>query len=200
LVVLTLVIFFASLPVYLALLQTLCPGPACANEALLMPSQAGVLTGIGLYLGTYAALTVALSLALVVVCVVVSTLIAWRRSDDRMAMLVALMLVTFGPIGATSTVRVIPFPWQVPNACLFFLALALLVLVFLLFPIRDHRSRPTVPLSARIELSRASADQVGGLRPRCALYSRRCRGCAVDRSSSLFAQFPLPIVGSRCGR
>jgi hypothetical protein len=49
-------------------------------------------------------------------------------------MLVALMLVTFGPIGATSTVRVIPFPWQVPNACVFFLALALLVLVFLLFP------------------------------------------------------------------
>jgi fumarate reductase subunit D len=49
-------------------------------------------------------------------------------------MLVALMLVTFGPISATSTVRVIPFIWQVPNACLFFLALALLVLVFLLFP------------------------------------------------------------------
>jgi hypothetical protein len=89
---------------------------------------------MGLSLGTYAAFTVALTLALVVVCVVVSTLIAWRRSDDRMAMLVALMLVTFGPISATSTVRVIPFPWQVPNACLFFLALALLVLVFLLFP------------------------------------------------------------------
>jgi hypothetical protein len=42
--------------------------------------------------------------------------------------------VTFGPISATSTVRVLPFPWQVPNACLYFLALALLVLVFLLFP------------------------------------------------------------------
>ena len=78
LVVLTLVIFFASLPVYLALLQTLCTGPACANEALLTPSQAGVLTGMGLSLGTYAAFTVALTLALVVVCVVVSTLIAWR--------------------------------------------------------------------------------------------------------------------------
>jgi hypothetical protein len=65
---------------------------------------------------------------------VVSTLIAWRQSDDRMAMLVAYMLVTFGPISVTSTVLVIPFPWQVPNACLYFLALALLVLVFLLFP------------------------------------------------------------------
>ncbi len=134
LVVLTLVIFGASLPAYLALLQTLCTGPACANYALLTPEQAGVLTGMGLSLGTYAAFTVALTLALVVVCLVVGMLIAWRRSDDRVAMLVALMLLTFGPISATSTVRVTPFPWQVPNACLFFLALALLVLVFLLFP------------------------------------------------------------------
>ena len=44
------------------------------------------------------------------------------------AFTVALMLVTFGPISATSTVRVIPFSWQVPNACLFYLPLALLVL------------------------------------------------------------------------
>jgi len=134
LVVFTLAIVFASLPAYLALLQTPCTGPACANEALLTPEQAGVLKGMGLSLSDYAAYTVVLTLASVVVCLVFSTLIAWRRSDDRMAMLVALMLVTFGPISATSTVRVLPFPWQVPNACLFFLALALLVLVFLLFP------------------------------------------------------------------
>jgi fumarate reductase subunit D len=143
LVVLTLAIFFASLPAYLALLQTLCTGPACANEALLTPEQEGVLKGMGLSLGTYAAYTVALTLASVVVCLVVSTLIAWRRSDDRMAMLVALMLVTFGPISATSTVRVIPFLWQVPNACLYFLALALLVLVFLLFPTGQFMPRWT---------------------------------------------------------
>ena len=68
LVALTLAIFFASLPVYLALLQTLCTGPACANEGLITPEQASVLKGMGLSLGTYAAFTVALSLALVVVC------------------------------------------------------------------------------------------------------------------------------------
>jgi hypothetical protein len=134
LVVLTLGIFFASLPVYLALLQTPCVGTACANQALLTPEQAGVLKGMGLSIGNYAAYMAALTLALVPICLVVSTLIAWRRSDDRMAMLVAYMLVTFGPINVTSTVLAIPFPWQVPNACLFFLALALLVLVFLLFP------------------------------------------------------------------
>jgi hypothetical protein len=65
---------------------------------------------------------------------VVSTLIIWRRSDDRMALLVALPLVIFGPIIATSTMQASSSPWRVPNECLSFLTLALLVLVFLLFP------------------------------------------------------------------
>ncbi|TMD69605.1 MAG: hypothetical protein E6I91_01685, partial [Chloroflexi bacterium] len=104
LVVLTLAIFFASLPVYVAQLQTLCDGTACANKVLLTPEQAGALKGIGLSPGAYAAFRVALMLALIVVCLVVSTVIAWRRSDDRMALLVALMLVTLGPISLASTV------------------------------------------------------------------------------------------------
>ncbi len=133
LVVLTLAIFFASLPVCLALLQTPCAGAACWSQQL-TPGQVGVLKGIGLSIGAYAAYTVALTLASVVLCLAVSTLIVWRRSDDRMALLVALMLVTFGPIIATSSVAASSSPWQVPNACLYFLTLALLVLVFLLFP------------------------------------------------------------------
>src|SRR6266852_7206265 len=90
--------------------------------------------GIGLSLGDYAAYTVALTLATMVMCLVVSTVIVWRRSDDRMAFLVALMLVTIGPISETSALKLIPSPWQVPTACLYFLALSLVVLVFLLFP------------------------------------------------------------------
>ncbi len=89
---------------------------------------------MGLSPGGYAALTVALTFAQVVVCLGVSTLIVWRRSHDCMALLVALLLVTFGPLNATSTVLASPSPWQVPNQCLFFLANALVVLVFLLFP------------------------------------------------------------------
>ncbi len=85
---------------------------------------------MGLSPGGYAALT----FAQVVVCLGVSTLIVWRRSHDCMALLVALLLVTFGPLNATSTVLASPSPWQVPNQCLFFLANALVVLVFLLFP------------------------------------------------------------------
>src|SRR6266849_4095508 len=133
LVVLTLAIFFASLPVYIAQLQTPCAGSTCGFQQL-TPEQVGALTGMGLSLSVYVAFTVALALASVVVCLVVSTLIVWRRSDHRMALLVALMLVTFGPIFATRSVSASPSPWQVPNECLTFFALGLLVLVFLLFP------------------------------------------------------------------
>ncbi len=134
LVVLTLAIFFASLPVYIALLQALCAGTECTSGVLLTPAQAEVLKEIGLSLSDYAAYTVAFTLATIVVCLGVSTLIVWRRSDDRMALLVALMLVTFGPLGATTTVLARPSSWQVPAECLVFLAVALIVLVFLLFP------------------------------------------------------------------
>ncbi len=133
LVTLTLTIFFASLPVYIAQLRTPCAGTACAYEQLTL-EQAEMLKGFGLSASDYAAYTVALTLALVVICLVVSTLIVWRRSDDRMALFVAFMLVTLGPIIATNTVPTDSSPWQVPNECLSFLALALFVLVFLLFP------------------------------------------------------------------
>src|SRR5947209_6000951 len=85
LVVLTLAIFFASLPVYLAQLQTPSAGTASAFSKQLTLEQAGALKGIGLSPGDYAAYTIALTLASVVVCLSVSTLIAWRRPDDRMA-------------------------------------------------------------------------------------------------------------------
>ncbi len=133
LVILTLGTYFASLPVYMAQLQTFCAGTACAYGQL-SSGQGGVLKVIGLSTGDYAAYTIALTFASVVVCLVVSTLIILRRSDDRMALLVALMLVTLGPVIAVTTVAENPSPWQVPNECLSFVALALLVLVFSLFP------------------------------------------------------------------
>jgi hypothetical protein len=93
-----------------------------------------MLKGFGLTTGAYAAYIVTLTFATVMVCLVVSTVIVWRRSDDRMALLVALMLMAFGPIISTSTVSAGLSPWQVLNEGLSFLALALFVLVFSLFP------------------------------------------------------------------
>jgi hypothetical protein len=131
LVVLTLATFFASLPEYVAELQTPCAG-VCAYLQL-SAEQVEMLKGFGFSPGDYATYTLTLTLAIMVACLVVSTLIVWRRSDDRMALLVALMLVTFGPIYVTSSVLT-SSPLQIPNQCLYFLAFSLLVLVFLLFP------------------------------------------------------------------
>jgi hypothetical protein len=136
LVVLTLAIFFASLPMHLAQLQTICIGTfgTVCTYLQLTPDQGEALKGFGLTPGNYAAYTIALTLANMVMCLVVSTLIVWRRPDDRMALLVALALVTFGPISATSSVSTSPSPWQVPNEWLYFLAGTLFALVFSLFP------------------------------------------------------------------
>jgi hypothetical protein len=134
LVVVTLAIFFASLPMYLAQLQTPCTEFACVYQQL-TNSQAKLLEGIGLSIGNYAAFTLAIAFASILMCLVVGTLIIWRRPDDRMAFFVALMLVTLGPINEFGTVPLnSSSPWLVPNLCMSLLAQALLVLVFLLFP------------------------------------------------------------------
>jgi hypothetical protein len=134
LVVLTLAIFFASLPMYLAQLQTPCTEFACEYQQL-TNSQAKLLEGIGLSIANYAAFTFAIAFASILMCLVVSTLIIWRRPDDRMAFFVALMLVTLGPIIEFGDVPLnSSSPWLVPNLCMSLLAQALLVLVFLLFP------------------------------------------------------------------
>ena len=133
LVILTLATFFASLPTFVALLQTPCTGSACEWQQL-TPAHVETLTGMGLSPGDYATFIVALTLATVVVSLGVSIVIIWRRSDDRMAFIVALLLAATGPMITTTAVITSPFPWRVPNECLTFLGSALLVLVFLLFP------------------------------------------------------------------
>lgn len=134
LVILTLVIFFASLPMYLVQLQTPCTELACEYQQL-THAQAEAFKGIGLSLGDYAALTIAIALISIMLCLVVSTLIIWRRPDDRMAFFVALLLITIGPIIEFGDVPLSSSsPWLMPNLCMSLLAPALLMLVFLLFP------------------------------------------------------------------
>jgi hypothetical protein len=132
-VVLTLAIFFASLPVYVVLLRTPCSGSACSYLQL-TPEQAEALKGTGLFPGVYTAYTVVLTLVTMAVCLLVSIVIVLRRADDRMALLVALLLLSLGPSTLAFNVSAIRSPWQVPNECLSFLFVTLLPLVFSLFP------------------------------------------------------------------
>jgi hypothetical protein len=132
-VICTLGICVASLPVYLAQLHTPCAGSACSFQQL-TPAQVGTLTGLGLSLGEYAAYTVVLALANIAVCLAVSAVIVLRRPEDRMALIVALMLVTLGPLSMSESMAASPSLWQVPNQYLSDLCVALLLLVFALFP------------------------------------------------------------------
>ncbi len=132
-VVLTLAIFFASLPVYIVLLRTPCSGSACGYLQL-TPAQAQALKGMNLFPGVFTVYTVALTGVLMVVCIVVSMVIAWRRPDDRMAFIVALFLVTLSPFNVMFNVSSGPSPWQLPNECLSFLFITLLPLNLVLFP------------------------------------------------------------------
>jgi signal transduction histidine kinase len=129
----TLAIFIGSLPVYVAQLHTPCMGTACTYQRL-TAGQVQLLQELGWSLDKYAALQVVLMLMSVVVGVGVSTLIVWRRSDDRMAMLVALWLVTGAPMIATTSVAASSSPWNVPTIWLSSLSLVLSLFVFLLFP------------------------------------------------------------------
>jgi hypothetical protein len=96
-VVFTLSIFLLSLPVYFAQLQTVCVGDTCVySYGQLTPGSAQALQNLGLSIGAYAASTFALITASTLVFFGVAGVIFWRRSDDWMAMLVSLFLVTFG--------------------------------------------------------------------------------------------------------
>src|SRR5215472_675254 len=80
-VVLTLTVFFASIPVYSLQLQAICSGTARAYRQL-SSEQGTALRALGLSLEGYAAYTVALSIIAEVVCVAVSSIIFWRKSKE----------------------------------------------------------------------------------------------------------------------
>jgi divalent metal cation (Fe/Co/Zn/Cd) transporter len=132
-VVCTVGVCFASLPAYLAQLHTPCTGSACSFQQLTL-DQVGALNGLGLSLSAYAAYTVAIALANVVVCLLVSAVIVLRQPEDRMAFIVALMLVTLGPLMMSESMSASFSPWQAPNQYLSGFCVALLLLVFALFP------------------------------------------------------------------
>jgi hypothetical protein len=129
----TLGIFFASLPVYVAQLRTPCTGSSCGYQQL-SPTQATALAHFGLSVDAYVAYLLVIAGANVLVCLIMSALIALRKPDERMAFIVALMLVTLGPLMMSENVAQSTSVWRVPNQYLSNLCIALLFLVFALFP------------------------------------------------------------------
>ncbi len=131
--VLTLTVFFASIPVYSAQLQTICSGTACAYRQL-SSEQVTALRALGFSLGGYAAYMVALAIISEVVCVAVSSIIFWRKSSDWMALLFSLCLVLGGTVFVTETVDASRSVWSLPTLLLNEFTFVLLYLIASLFP------------------------------------------------------------------
>lgn len=104
------------------------------------PTPEGVraLQAAGLSVRTYALSNVILDKVFQLVWFVVGALIFWRRSDDRMALLVSAFLVSFGPVTVDSTAAdaLVAFhpAWSLPVLSVGMVGNVCVVLFFLLFP------------------------------------------------------------------
>jgi hypothetical protein len=139
LVVLTLAFFILMLPAYFTQLQTICTASACA------PGQPGldavrVLQAHTLTLASYVLFIFILTLVVALTCCIVGAVIFWRRSDDWMALLVALVLMTPGNVYVTYTLQQSSSIWHLPAFILNELTFAVIFLFFSLFP--DGRFMP----------------------------------------------------------
>jgi hypothetical protein len=131
-VTLIVVPFLARLPAYYTALQTVCTGALCGS-AQPTPDSAQAIQRLGLSVGAYAAFTFALTLALAFVCFAVSAVIFWRKSDDWMALLVALAVVATVTLNGND-VYGMNSAWGVLSFVLFVLGTSVYVLVLALFP------------------------------------------------------------------
>ena len=89
---LTLAVFVASLPAYFTQLQTICRAAPCPTWQI-TPAEARAIQQLGLSLSGFAASQVAWSVVIELVPFAVAGVLFWRRSDERIALLVALFLV-----------------------------------------------------------------------------------------------------------
>jgi hypothetical protein len=112
----------------------------CSEQAVDQPTPEGAraLRDAGLSVRTYALLNVVVDKVYQLVWFVVGALIFWRRSDDRMALLVSMFLVSFGPVTVDTTdaeALISSQPaWWLPVRGVDVVGNVCVVLFFLLFP------------------------------------------------------------------
>ena len=112
----------------------------CAERAVHQATPEGVraLGETGLSLRSYALLNVVVDKVFQLVWFAVGALIFWRRSDDRMALLVSVFLVSFGPVAVdpTSAYTLISSQpaWWLPVRSVEIVGIVSPVLFFFLFP------------------------------------------------------------------
>jgi signal transduction histidine kinase len=133
---LTVSLFIAGLPAEFALLHDPCPTARCTTGQL-PPAGLRALEDLGLSPDFVAAYAVAIDAVFAAVYGVVAALIFWRKSDDRMGLLVSLALLTFGTatyVFALEALAVRHPVWEAPVAFLHLLGSVSFGLFLYLFP------------------------------------------------------------------
>ena len=141
--VLSLAVTASSIPIDLRLLQTICTGASCIDSEQLTAVGAHSLQQLGISVGTYAVLSLCLTLLTTGVWFGVALVLLWRRSDEWIALLAALMLVYQGSNALVNPVQQVSGFWQFPAQVQGYLAFVLVFLTLLLFPDGHFRPRWT---------------------------------------------------------
>ena len=130
-----LILWIADIQPGYAQYLTVCTQALCPNQ-LATPDMARALHSAGLSLQFYALYITTLSVVFVLFFFAIGVIIAWRKSDDWMALLVSFTLIILGTVNQTDyqqLASIYPFT-QVPGDLLHFLFTTLPFLVVFLFP------------------------------------------------------------------
>lgn len=128
-----LLVFIVSLPAYSLQLQTVCWAMPC-TAGQLTPAAVKTLQGFGISVNSYVLFRLINIVASALFGFVVAGVLAWRKSHDWMALLVAFMLAMTGIVGTTNTVAGSASVWHVPAQVVSLLTYPTYFLVFMVFP------------------------------------------------------------------
>jgi hypothetical protein len=133
---LALSILIAGLPVYFAFLHIACRSVvACAVNGTLTPDDMRTLQRLGISLDAYVVSMTILNAVSSLVWTAVGWLIFWRKSEERMAILCALLLVTFSQdFGIGDVLAFVSPAWFVPIKVVRLVADTLIFFFIALFP------------------------------------------------------------------
>jgi hypothetical protein len=133
LVVLTLGVYVSSLPVYFTELRTVCRLAVCPYGQL-SPDTAAYLEHLGLSVSSYAICVFALAALIALAFFGTAGVIVWRKSDDWVALLMALGLVLGGTIPILFTLGTDPSTRHLPILLMGELSFLVFFLDFTIFP------------------------------------------------------------------
>ena len=135
LALLIVVLYLVGFPITYQYLTMICIG-TCSNGPQLTLDQARAFQSHGLTPSFYATYVLAFEFVFVVVWFLVATLIFWRKSQERLAWFVSLMLLTFGAAYVDPlTVLAQQHPiWAIPAHLVEFTGVVTLILSLYLFP------------------------------------------------------------------